>query len=307
MRTPISLLGLAGLLACCACGEKPSPLFGDAGASTDTGPPFDCSTVPDALLSVEELVGPIGYHDVAFDSGGSMIGTDGNQLFKADSSGNTVPWGAAIPGVQGMDFLPTGSLVAASSSGLVRIAPDGTQTNLNASLTAAYGVTVGPDGMVYVADNATLYRVDPISGETETLLSSGTVAPRAIDFSPDLTRMYIASFCTEKVFVAELDGNYDIVGEPTEFATIPGSCYEDGIGVDVCGNVYIPVYGLSQLFRITPEGELTIYHQFDSTTYGHGLEWGNGVGGWDDQILYLPQPYDGTTVVAIDIGVPYRE
>jgi len=312
MRVPSFLLALAGLAACWACGDKPRPLFGDAGTSadTDTGPPFDCSTVPDAPLSVEQLVGPIGYHDLAFDNGGFMVGAGdmGSQLFKADSSGSTAPFGPSISGVQGMDYLPNGSLVAASSSsGLVRITPDGTQTPLNASLVNVYGVIVGPDGMVYAADNSILYRVNPTTGDTETLLSSGTVAPRAIEFSPDGTRMYIASFCTEKVFVAELDGNYDIVGEPTEFATIPGSCWEDGIGVDVCGNVYIPVYGLSTLFRISPEGVVTNYHQFDSATYGHGLDWGNGVGVWDDRILYQPQPYNGCTVVALDIGVPYRE
>jgi hypothetical protein len=309
MRTARLIVALAGIAASpLACGEKPQPLFGDAGTSTDDEPPFDCSTVPDAPFSVEELVGPIAYHDLAFDSAGYLIGSDGNQMFKADSSGTTTPFGSPISGVQGMDYLPNGSLVAASGgSGLVRIAPDGTQTPLNSSLVDAYGVTVGPDGMVYVADNASLYRVDPASGETETLLSGSPIAPRGIEFTPDGSRMYLSSFCTEKVFVAELDGNYDIVGEPAEFAAIPGSCYEDGIGVDVCGNVYIPVYGLSQLFRITPEGEVTVYYQFDATTYGHGLEWGGGAGGWDDQILYLSQPYDSCTVVAVDIGVPYRE
>ena len=306
MRATTSLIVLLGLASFCACGEKPEPLYGDSG-TTDTEPPFDCSTVPDAPLSNEELVGPVGFHDVAFDTSGNMVGTDGMQLFKADSSGNATPWGGAISGVQGMDYLPNGSLVVASASGLVRIAPDGTQTPLNASLSAVYGVTVGPDGMVYAADNASLYRVDPVSGDTETLSAAGGIAARGVEFSPDLSRMYISSFCTEKVYVAELDANFDIVGAPTEFATIPGSCYEDGIGVDVCGNVYIPVYGLWTLFRISPAGVVTTYHQFDSTTYGHGLEWGNGVGGWGDRTLYLPQPYGGNTVVALDIGVPYRE
>jgi hypothetical protein len=309
MRAALLIAALAGIAASpLACGEKPQPLFGDAGTSTDDGPPFDCSTVPDAPLSVEELVGPIAYHDVAFDPSGYLIGTDGNQLFRTGSSGSPTPWGTALPGVQGMDYLPNGSLIATSSSGLTRIAPDGTQTVIAPSIAGdAYGVTVGPDGMVYVADNANLFRVDPTSGETETLLSASPLAPRGIEFSPDGSKMYLSSFCTEKVYVADLDGNFDIVGEPAEFATIPGSCWEDGIGVDVCGNVYIPVYGLSQLFRITPEGVVSVYHQFDSTTYGHGLEWGSGAGGWDDRILYLPQPYDGNSVVAVDIGVPYRE
>jgi hypothetical protein len=297
------------LLALAAgCGDKPLPRYGDAGEDeTDTGPPFDCATVPDAPVSVEEIEGAIGYHDVAFDAAGHLIGTDGTQLFQAEAGGTAVPFGSPISGVQGMDYLANGSLVAASGEGLVRIAPDGTRTNLNPSLAAIYGVTIGPDGLIYAADNTALYRVDPATGDTETLLSSAAYAPRGIEFSPDRRHMYLSSFCTEKVFVADLDDNFDIVGEPTELATIPGSCYEDGIGVDVCGNVYIPVYGLYTLFRITPDGTMTTYYQFDSTTYGHGLEWGRGVGGWDDRTLYMPQPYDGNTVIAIDIGVPYRE
>ena len=99
------------------------------------------------------------------------------------------------------------------------------------------------------------------------------------------------------------------VGSPMLFATISGAGnWLDGIRVDACGNVFVPNFSTSALYRITPDGVVSTYYDWpDITGYGHGLEWGNGVGGWDDRILYQPQPYNGCTVVALDIGVPYRE
>ena len=80
----------------------------------------------------------------------------------------------------------------------------------------------------------------------------------------------------------------------------------DGFGVDICGNLWIACYP-DKLYRVPPDGGGAMYHEWASSSYGHGLEWGSGVGGWDDESLYLPQPFDGNTVVRVEIGVPYRE
>ena len=39
-----------------------------------------------------------------------------------------------------------------------------------------------------------------------------------------------------------------------------------------------------------------------STSYGHGVKWGNGVGDWDDKTLYQPEPYAGYLVREVEIG-----
>ena len=132
--------------------------------STDSDT-WDCDALPAAPLFVEELSGPMGYHDVAFDDEGFIVGYDGWNLVKATPSSAAYVFVTGLSGVQGIDKLPGGDLVAATSSnGLVRIDPAGVVTTLAPSLTGLYGVTVGPDGMVYCGDNYNLYRVDPEDG-----------------------------------------------------------------------------------------------------------------------------------------------
>jgi hypothetical protein len=276
----------------------------DSDSDTDTDT-YDCSTVPTAPLAIEELVGPVGYHDVAFDNEGFIAGSDGYNLFKATPSSDAYIFVAGLSNAQGMDYLPGGDLVAATSSeGVVRITPFGTRTSIAPSINGGYGVTVGPDGMVYVGDNSSLYRIDPDTHDVETVDS--TLAARDIEFSPDLSQMYIGSFCTGYIYVVEIDEDVNWIGVPEVFANIPDCCYMDGLGVDICGNLYVASYP-SMLYRVTPDGTVSPYHTWTSSSYGHGLEWGNGIGGWDAKSLYLPQPYDGNTVVRVEIGVPYRE
>ena len=43
---------------------------------------------------------------------------------------------------------------------------------------------------------------------------------------------------------------------------------------------------------------------WDFNSYGHGLEWGEPAGGWDDQTIYVTHPYIGSRVDAYFIGVP---
>jgi hypothetical protein len=50
----------------------------------------------------------------------------------------------------------------------------------------------------------------------------------------------------------------------------------------------------------------SVLEESDTSDYGHGIEWGSGVGGWQKNSIYLPQPYDDNTVVRVDVGVPAR-
>jgi hypothetical protein len=86
-----------------------------------------------------------------------------------------------------------------------------------------------------------------------------------------------------------------------------GSGYHDGLGIDACGNLYVPDYSTRGLYRVDPKGVVTML--FDQVTdgpshYGHGLEWGSGIDGWNDKAIYLPQPYDGSTVLEVVLGAP---
>jgi len=278
----------------------------DGGTDTDTGA-FDCADVPSAPMSIEQVDTAVGSYDVAFDSEGFLVGSDGNSLFKTSSNGNVGVYVSGLGSVYGMDYLPGGDLIAASGSqGLARITPFGTYTSIAPGLSSVYGVTVGPDGKVYAADGNALFRVDPDTCETETLIPSMGV--RVVDFSPDLEKMYVGNMNGD-IYIADLDDDFDIVGSPTVFVSAAEGCPIDmgAIGVDVCGNLYVECHHDLKLLRVTPDGVVSIYHTW-SEEYVHGFEWGSGVDGWDDRSIYMPQPYTGNYgVLRMEIGVPYRE
>jgi hypothetical protein len=59
------------------------------------------------------------------------------------------------------------------------------------------------------------------------------------------------------------------------------------------------------MYRIDPDTGLVqdlLGHM--GNAYGHGAEWGRGIGEWRSDAIYLPQPYDGNTVLEVVIGVP---
>jgi hypothetical protein len=280
----------------------------ESGTDVDTDT-WDCGALPTAPIAIEELVGPVGYHDVAFDGDGLIVGYDGYNLMKTTITGPPEVFVASLSYPQGLEYLPDGDLVAATyNNGLVRINPAGTVTTLAPSLNSVYGVTVGPDGMVYCADNTSLYRVDPSDGTYEVIASG--ISARGMDFSPDLTRMYITSAGgMGQIYVAYLDDDLNLIDTPSIFTTIPGGgTYLDGIRVDACDNLWVPNYNTSNLYRISTEGTVITYYDWpDLTNYGHGIKWGSGIGGWDDTSVYMPQPYGGYGVVRFEVGVHYRE
>ncbi len=94
------------------------------------------------------------------------------------------------------------------------------------------------------------------------------------------------------------------------FATDVGvsGSYHDGLGVDVCGNVYVNDFWSLSFFRVSPLGVVKLLKTWASPDpgYGHGQEWGSGLGEWRDDAIYVPQPYDGNTVAELVVGIPSR-
>ena len=65
---------------------------------------------------------------------------------------------------------------------------------------------------------------------------------------------------------------------------------------------------MCNFLKITPDGTVTTYYTWTNPSlYGHGLKWGSGIGGWDDMSIYFAQPYDGTSVQRMEVGVHFRE
>lgn len=272
-------------------------------------PALDCMNLPQQPTLVTELDAPRGYHDVAFDSEGYMLGYDGFNLIRVDIEGNVQVVATGLGLIEGMDWLPDETLVVASEFGLTMVAPSGAQIPLSTDM-RAYGVTVGPDGMVYAADNGRLYRADPVTQKLEILVDPTKYGeswlPRTIQFDVDHSLIYIGTMGTS-VYVAPVDQNFNLLAKPHPLAVIlPSATFLDGLGVDACGNLYVPNYETRSLYRSGPDGSVSLYLKQEENQYGHGLEWGNGKGGWKSDALYLPQPYDSNGVVEVVVGVPRR-
>ena len=287
-------------------------------SDTDTGEPpppviVDCAALPEAPYNMRKVPGANGYHGIVFDGNGYLVGGDNDSLIKTAHDGT---WSVFTPNVgtlQQIERLPNGDLVAGSDNvgGFIRVYQNGVSGFL-ADMSSVYGVRVGPDGMVYAANMDEVYRIDPTTKQTEVYIGEqSNFNPKVLDFSPDFSKMYIGTISGNgKVFAVDLDANLDPVSEPYLFATGVGGGWHDGLGVDVCGNLYVNDFERSALYRISPDGsevKKILSDGFWSGYYGHGLTWGSGNGGWSDHSIFMPLPYLSNEVVEVELGVPYRD
>ena len=296
-------------------GSTPTTHTGTTDSSVPL-PEFDCTTIPETALGIRLLPGARGYHDVAFDDSGHILGANGTfgaSLLAADYDGNTAILVPGIGTVQQFVWLPDGDLaVASDSSGLIRISPGGGITLINGNI-YAYGLILGPDEMLYAADQNVVQRVDPSTGQAETLVASvprGT--PRVLNFSLNYDRLFIGTLGGNgDIYSVDLDANLDPISTPSVFATGVGTgSFHDTLGVDICGYLYVADYSTSALYRVNPStGNTRVLLDaggFLAPEYGHGMEWGTGEDGWLHDAIYMPQPYNGNTVTEAVIGVPSR-
>ncbi|MES2644598.1 MAG: hypothetical protein V4850_34240 [Myxococcota bacterium] len=247
-----------------------------------------------------------GYHGLAFDgSDGTVLGFDGSSLIRSTYDGARSVFLPGLSGIQQMDWLPDGDLVLGDStnSRLLRVTSSGGSSTLSASVGYVYGVVTGPDGNVYVANGTAVLRVDAETGETTTLVTASGWSAHSLNFNLDSTVMYIGSIGSGGiVYYVTLDEDLNATSEPMVYASGVGGGYHDGLEVDACGNLYVADYSTRGFYRVELDGTVTSFSDIVSELYGHGAVWGNGVGGWRDDAIYQPQPYNGNTVREIVIG-----
>lgn len=267
--------------------------------------------MPDTLPPETHIEGARAYKGLAFDADGLLVGSDNSSLIKSSYDGD---WSVFLPGagdIEQMTYLPDGDLVVTTSwsnGHMRRITPEGGVSVLAPGL-SAYSVILGPDGMLYGAGWDGVYRVDPETGESDELLSTrgGGPSGRTLAFSADLTRLYMGTVDDRgRIFYFELGEDLEILSEPKLFVEGVGHGWHDGLGVDICGNLWAADYDSSKLFRISPDGQIDVMADWsdNSNQFGHGLFWGSGVGGWRADALYMPVPEAGKKVKELVIGVP---
>ncbi len=274
----------------------------DTDTVTTSLPTFDCATIPEQVQGTRGVPNAAGYHGLAFNTNDEIVGTDSNNNLVAVAFDGT--GGVWVPNAGGMEqiaFLPNGDLAIATNSSVVRITPGGGRSQI-ANTGNVYGLVVGPDGMIYTADWNKIERIDPATGQKTTIIPNHS--PKVVAFNHDGSKLFFGTISNSgNVYSVDLDANYDPIGGPVLVGSTPGS-WHDGLGVDICGNVYIAEYNNNNLHRIGTQGGVQLLYDYGFGQYGHGLIWGSGSGGWGDTMLYVPQPYNGRTVFELDIGVP---
>ena len=270
----------------------------------------DCAEIPQTAVSTDLIVGPRGYHGLVITDDGMMIGSDGASLIQSSYGGVVSLF---VPGVgygEQMDWLPDGDFAYNTDDGASsRIGLDGSVLVIQSNV-YAYGATTGPDGLVYVVGFNGISRIDPSNGNTESLFPApqGFQELHSMGFSPDGTRAYIGTIGQDgTVLYVDFNAAMDPTTDLEVFATGvgQGSNWHDAVAVDACGNLYIPDFNSSNMYRVTPGGTVNVFWapgQFE--LYGHGAVWGTGQDGWNAEALYVPQPYNELTVTEVVVGVP---
>jgi hypothetical protein len=265
---------------------------------------FDCLNAPTTSPGEVVVPGARGYHGLAFDESGLIVGSDGNSLIKSDRDGN---WFVFLPGsgfMQQMTYLPGGDLAYAAGNGVTRVTPAG-GTSIIVSNLSLYGLILGPDNLLWGAGSSGIYTIDHNTGSANFLFNLGGATAHSLGFSPAGDRLYIGTIGPSIVYSVDIDAQFNPVGVPTPFATNVGGGWHDGVGVDACGYLYVPDFWDSKLFRISPSGAVNVFVDWTTSTgYGHGAVFGNGIGGWEVTNLYVPLPYAGNGVKEVEIGVP---
>lgn len=291
-------------------GETPT------GDTAPAGEIFDCDTVPAQAVAMREVDGPRGYHDLAFTTDGGVLGvTVTGDLGRGDAYGGFQVIVPRVGTLEQMVWLPDGSLAAGSlTDGILRIDTNGSVTAIQPSV-RPYGLILGPDGRLWAADQRSVWAVDWATGAAEEIVPPGVLpmgSPRVIAFDLPNTHLYVGTLggSQGRLYRVPLGPDLRPTGLPETFATGVGrGGYHDAIAVDVCGYLYVPDYDTSNLYRVSPSGQVQVLLDsgFLRQDYGHGVEWGLGVGGFAHDAIYLPQPYDGNRVLELVIGVPSRE
>ena len=287
--------------------------------STATDEVFDCASVTKDPVEVRLVEGPRAGRGLTFNEAGDMlIGVHEPHIAQSTYKGPLDVLYPSFGGMEQIDRLPDGDYVVSDydAGALVRVTPDGIQSLIAADV-RTYLVRVGPDGMIYTTTgvevgNNTVNRTDPNTGVTEEVVRGADGDPpfvgRVIDFSRDLSKMYIGTYGSGAIYVVDLDEDLNPTTTPVQFARSVGG-WHDGIGVDACGYLWVASYDDQSTYRVSPDGKSSVRvlrSTFAEGHYGHGVFWGTGEGGFRDDALYLPQPYNRDTVMEAIIRVPSR-
>jgi hypothetical protein len=301
----------------------------DADSDTDTGPgsDFDCSALPPSLpYAGRTITGSATAEDLDIDNDGYIIGSDRDNLYRANVDGDLDMILPNVGNPQAIIVLPSDDIVVYEETGRVeRLAPDGDRSTVTTSYYLPYG-DANAAGTIYASSfggDAAIVRIDAFANTVDELLNrSDPGFPWAwndyawgITFNEDYTALYVslvqgfdaALDGPTRIYKLALDEDGDLAGVPELFVEFEGETYwTEGLAVDVCGNVYASLG--TKVVRVSKDGK-TIDEVWKADGDEEwiraisGLAFGRkGEGGTDPMKLYASNPY-WKEAIEIDVGV----
>ena len=271
---------------------------------------YDCANIPTGPFSYTVQGGIKAGEDLAFDDQGNLIGADAGNLFKSQYGGGFQIYVPSAGGfIAGLRALPGGDVVYSdtNTNTLFRADAKGNKWPVLSGLNYGNGIEIGIDGNVYVAEQTggRVRRVDPDTGDF-TILVEGLNNPNGISFSPDYSMLYIGSFGGGMIYKLPVDPD----GNPGALdILVPnvGGGMLDGMGVDACGNIYVCEYVAAKVWRISPDGQhmAPIVNFSNHTSWIPNMQWGSGVGGWEENVLYVLD-IASNTFYEVEVEVPAK-
>ncbi len=309
--------------------DVPSDLFQDFGPEeppTDTAPPpdiptpdivpdvppdppFDCDSITDGPFELTKIEGAVASEDLAFDGVGHLVGSNNQAIYKSTADGDVSILSPDVEFRSGMRYLPNGLLAVNDNykGRVLLIEPDGSVSVLLTGLSYPNGMTVDKQGYIYVTehDAGRVLRIHSYTGEY-TVLTEEINNPNGITFNNAYDTLYIGSFGASAIYSMSIspEGVPGRLEVWADFSDTPGLL--DGMGVDICGNVYVCEYGNTDIWRVSPDGQTKkkIIIGGPLGTYLPNFQWGRGPG-WDPLSLYIPDGWK-IGVWRADIGVPSK-
>jgi sugar lactone lactonase YvrE len=286
----------------------------DPDTSVIDPPVVDCSALPQPPYKGRRITAAAS-EDLAFDQHGYLIGSDMHHIWKSTHQGERTIFVPNIPFRAGLRALPSGAFVIADNTNgaIVRIEPDGTRYEVLTGLSYPNGIEVGPDGMVYFTEHGArrVWRLDPYTKEAEVISELSITNPNGLTFEPGYGALLIGGFSgVGAIYRLPIDKSGH-AGTLEVWAKDIGTGYLDGMGVDVCGNVYIADYMDAKILRLPPDGSsyetiIDGYELQGANPYMPNFQWGSGLGGWDPGKLYIPEGNTGQAVYEVDLGIPSK-
>ena len=300
----------AGQCAACvpSCAGK---VCGDDGCGGSCGEcTVDCANLPTGPFKLNKLSGPMASEDLAFDADGNVVGSNDKAIFKSKYGSSPQVFVPNINFRAGLRYLPSGDLMVNkdTTGQLIRITPDGTQNVVLSNLAYPNGMAIDQEGFAWVTEHDAnrVLKVDPYANKS-TVISQGTIKnPNGICFNADYSKVFVAGFSgvgTIYMFPILPDGS---VGKVVEWAKNVGTGWLDGIGIDVCGNLYIADYYATKIYRFLPDGssyKTVVDGSGGGNIYLPNMQWGSGIGGWALDKLYLPDGWN-KGVFEVNVSVP---